>query len=196
MHRNSVIVSTKQERIAALAKQSPEMAFTSLAYLMDIDWLKEAYRRTRKDGAAGVDGVTAEEYEQDFGRTLFAPRRIPGRRYRVTNSRPWRRTRPPGSETSECIRGTAKRRKRSAAGWAVGSRSTLIVLMKPGNWSHGTRWREGKTERGCLMLDPGPGNTSEASNLESRITVTTQDSNPGTQRLVVWRIHHQRNRMR
>lgn len=42
------------------------MAFTSLAYLMDIDWLQEAYRRTRKDGAVGVDGVTAEEYEQDL----------------------------------------------------------------------------------------------------------------------------------
>ena len=66
MHRNSTIVSTKQERIAALAKQSPQMAFTSLAYLMDMDWLKEAYRRTRKDGAVGVDGVTAEEYERDL----------------------------------------------------------------------------------------------------------------------------------
>jgi group II intron reverse transcriptase/maturase len=42
------------------------MAFTSLAYLMDIDWLKEAYRRTRKDRAVGVDGVTAAEYEQDL----------------------------------------------------------------------------------------------------------------------------------
>lgn len=66
MPRNSKFVSTRQQRIAALAKQSPEMAFTSLAYLMDVDWLKEAYRRTRKDGAAGVDGVTAEEYEQDL----------------------------------------------------------------------------------------------------------------------------------
>jgi RNA-directed DNA polymerase len=66
MHRNSTDVSTKQERIAKLAKQSPQMAFTSLAYLMDIDWLKEAYRRTRKDGAVGVDGVTADEYEQDL----------------------------------------------------------------------------------------------------------------------------------
>jgi RNA-directed DNA polymerase len=66
MHRNSTLVSTKQERIAALAKQSPQMAFTSLAYLMDIDWLKEAYQRTRKDGAVGVDGVTAEEYERDL----------------------------------------------------------------------------------------------------------------------------------
>src|SRR5215467_10657180 len=66
MHRNSITVSTKQERIARLAKQSPQMAFTSLAHLMDMDWLKEAYRRTRKDGAVGVDGVTADEYEQDL----------------------------------------------------------------------------------------------------------------------------------
>jgi len=42
MHRNSEDVSTKQRRIATLAKQSPQMAFTSLAYLMDIDWLREA----------------------------------------------------------------------------------------------------------------------------------------------------------
>lgn len=66
MPRNSTSVSTKRERIAELAKQSPQMAFTSLAYLMDIDWLKEAYRRTRKDGAVGVDGVTADDYEQDL----------------------------------------------------------------------------------------------------------------------------------
>ena len=66
MHRTSDDVYTKQRRIAYLARQSPEMAFTSLAYLMDIDWLQEAYRRTRKDGAVGVDGVTAAEYEQDL----------------------------------------------------------------------------------------------------------------------------------
>jgi RNA-directed DNA polymerase len=70
MHRNSTSVSTKQERIAALAKQSPSMAFTSLAYLMDMDWLTEAYRRTRKDGATGVDGVTADEYEQNLESNL------------------------------------------------------------------------------------------------------------------------------
>ena len=66
MPRNLTDVLTKQRRIAYLARQSPEMGFTSLAYLMDLDWLKEAYRRTRKDGAVGVDGVTAEEYEQDL----------------------------------------------------------------------------------------------------------------------------------
>jgi len=45
MHRNSTIVSTKQERIAGLAKQSPQMAFTSLAYRMDLDWLSIAVRK-------------------------------------------------------------------------------------------------------------------------------------------------------
>lgn len=30
----------------AKGKLSPQMAFTSLAYLMDIDWLKQAYRRS------------------------------------------------------------------------------------------------------------------------------------------------------
>ena len=66
MHRNSSSVSLKQQRIAELAKQSPQMGFTSLAYHMDIDWLREAYRRTRKDGAVGVDGQTAAQYEQDL----------------------------------------------------------------------------------------------------------------------------------
>jgi group II intron reverse transcriptase/maturase len=40
------------------------MAFTTLAHHMDLEWLREAYRRTRKDGAVGVDAQTAEEYAQ------------------------------------------------------------------------------------------------------------------------------------
>jgi len=55
-------ISPKLERIAKLAKEAPEMAFTSLAHHIDIDWLREAYRRTRKDGAPGVDGASAGEY--------------------------------------------------------------------------------------------------------------------------------------
>jgi group II intron reverse transcriptase/maturase len=55
-------VSTKQQRIVELAKQAPPMGFTSLAYFMDIDWLRQAYLRTRKDGAVGVDGQTAADY--------------------------------------------------------------------------------------------------------------------------------------
>ena len=70
---------------------------------------------------------------QELGRSSSLPRQMPGWRYRVTNSRPWRRTRPLGSESSECNRGTAKRRKRSAVGWAAGSHSVLIVPKKLAN---------------------------------------------------------------
>ena len=55
VHRNLNHVSTKQHRIAELAKRSPELAFTNPAHLVDLEWLLEAYRRTRKDGAVGVD---------------------------------------------------------------------------------------------------------------------------------------------
>jgi len=49
-----------------LANQSPPMGFTSLAYHMDLEWLLEAYRLTRKNGAVGVDGQTAADYERDL----------------------------------------------------------------------------------------------------------------------------------
>jgi RNA-directed DNA polymerase len=59
-------ISTRRQRIAELARQSPQAAFTTLAHHIDIDWLKEAYRRTRKDGATGVDGQTAADYAADL----------------------------------------------------------------------------------------------------------------------------------
>jgi RNA-directed DNA polymerase len=58
----SITVSTKLERIAKLAREMPQAALTTLAHHIDIDWLREAYRRTRKNGATGVDRQTAEEY--------------------------------------------------------------------------------------------------------------------------------------
>jgi group II intron reverse transcriptase/maturase len=63
-------ISTKLERIAKLAKDAPEMAFTTLAHHIDIDWLYEAHRRTRKDGATGVDGQTAEAYAANLEENL------------------------------------------------------------------------------------------------------------------------------
>lgn len=59
-------VSTKQRRIAQLAEQMPGVGLTTLAHHIDIEWLCEAYRRTRKDGAVGVDGQTATEYGADL----------------------------------------------------------------------------------------------------------------------------------
>lgn len=56
-------VFTKQRRIAKLARNAPDLSFTTLAHHIDILWLRKAYALTRKDGAVGVDGQTAEEYE-------------------------------------------------------------------------------------------------------------------------------------
>jgi hypothetical protein len=56
-------VSTKQQRIAELARNCPDMSFTNLAHHIDIEWMLTAHARTRKDGAVGVDGQTAEDYE-------------------------------------------------------------------------------------------------------------------------------------
>ena len=67
---NSATVSTQQQRIAELASQSPRMAFTSLNHPIDLAWLREAYHRTRKDGAVGVDGQTARDYEANLEANL------------------------------------------------------------------------------------------------------------------------------
>ena len=63
-------ISTKQARIATLARQMPGTAFRSLAHYMDIEWLREAFRRTRKDGAVGTDGQTAKEYADNLENNL------------------------------------------------------------------------------------------------------------------------------
>ena len=59
-------VSTKLERIAELARRNPEAALTTLAHHIDANWMQEAYRRTRKDGAPGIDGQTGHEYADNL----------------------------------------------------------------------------------------------------------------------------------
>jgi len=63
-------ISTRQQAIATRARQAPEMSFTSLHHHIDLAWLQEAYRRTRKDGAVGVDGQTAAAYAEDLEANL------------------------------------------------------------------------------------------------------------------------------
>jgi len=57
-------ISMKQQRIAELARQMPERKLTSLSHHIDLDWMREAYRRTRKDGAVGVDGQDAVAFAE------------------------------------------------------------------------------------------------------------------------------------
>jgi group II intron reverse transcriptase/maturase len=42
------------------------MGFTSLNHHIDLHWLHQAFLRTRKDGAAGVDGQTASAFAEDL----------------------------------------------------------------------------------------------------------------------------------
>jgi RNA-directed DNA polymerase len=64
------IISTRQEKLVELAQIEPKQILTTLAHHIDEVRLPEAYRRTRKDGAAGIDGVTAAQYEADLEANL------------------------------------------------------------------------------------------------------------------------------
>ncbi len=63
-------VLTRLQRIAELAREAPERAFLSVAHHIDLEFLKEAFRRTRKDGATGVDGQTGKAYEERLDENL------------------------------------------------------------------------------------------------------------------------------
>ncbi len=58
--------STKQQWIAEQARKHLERVLSSLHPVMNIDWLREAYKRARQDGAVGVDGVTAQACTEDL----------------------------------------------------------------------------------------------------------------------------------
>jgi RNA-directed DNA polymerase len=67
---SSETVSTGLRRIAELAKQAPSMSFTNLAQHITIYTMLVAFYRTRKDGAVGVDGQTAEAYAENLDENL------------------------------------------------------------------------------------------------------------------------------
>ncbi len=107
---SSITVSTKLERIAQLARAMPQAALITLAHHIDLDWLREAYRRTRKDGATGVDRETADEYARNLDdnlRTLLERAKAgsyvapPVRRVYIPKAGDGSQTRPIGIPTFE-----------------------------------------------------------------------------------------------
>ena len=77
---------TKWHWIVELARKKPGTVLFSLNHVIDFEWMREAYIRTRKDGATGIDGVTAQEYEANLEANLKDPRRQTARRNRSTFS--------------------------------------------------------------------------------------------------------------
>ena len=55
-------METKLERITQLSKENPDMVFTSIGHLINIEMLKDCHKKMEKDKAVGIDGVTKEEY--------------------------------------------------------------------------------------------------------------------------------------
>lgn len=105
----SEAISTRLQQVAELAKKMPEAALTTLAHHMDLDLLREAYRLTRKGGAPGVDGQTAQQYAEDLEENLRdlleraksgTYRAPPVRRVRIPKGK-GRETRPIGIPTFE-----------------------------------------------------------------------------------------------
>jgi len=64
-------LSTKRQRIAELARSKRGVALSTLHHVIDLEWMKEAYRLTRKDGAPGIDGVTAADYAENLEANLL-----------------------------------------------------------------------------------------------------------------------------
>ena len=67
----STNLSTKRQRIAELARTKAGTPLSTLHHVIDLEWMKAAYRLTRKDGAPGIDGVTAADYEANLEANLL-----------------------------------------------------------------------------------------------------------------------------
>ena len=66
IHRDHKPYQRNSRELLKQAERCPEMVFNNLHYLIDKDFLFEAFNRTRKDGAPGVDKVTAKEYAKNL----------------------------------------------------------------------------------------------------------------------------------
>ena len=63
-------ISTELNRIAEKARRTRGKALSTLAHHIDEHFLYEAYVRTRKDGAVGIDEKTAKDYEENLVENL------------------------------------------------------------------------------------------------------------------------------
>lgn len=65
----SPTVSTKLQQLAQQAIQHPDRVFSTVAHLVDVDLLREAFYRTA-DKSPGIDKVTKQAYAADLERNL------------------------------------------------------------------------------------------------------------------------------
>ncbi|WP_106498194.1 group II intron reverse transcriptase/maturase [Lentibacillus sp. Marseille-P4043] len=63
-------METKLTRIAELAKADHDMVFTSLAHLLNKDYLKQCHRELPSGKATGINGITKEDYGKDLNENI------------------------------------------------------------------------------------------------------------------------------
>lgn len=59
-------METKLARIAEIAKNDPNMKFTSLAHILNPQWLKKCHDVLPSNKASGIKGTTKVAYEQNL----------------------------------------------------------------------------------------------------------------------------------
>jgi len=68
--RGGLRKSTKLFSLFIKAQENPQLKFTSLTYLLTVDFLKECFGELKRDKASGVDGVTVKEYRENLEENL------------------------------------------------------------------------------------------------------------------------------
>lgn len=63
-------METKLARISQLSSENPNMVFTSIGHLINEKMLKECHEKMDGNKAAGIDGVTKEEYGRNLEENL------------------------------------------------------------------------------------------------------------------------------
>jgi group II intron reverse transcriptase/maturase len=75
---------TKLNRLTEIAKRQPDFQFRTLAHLINEEMLTRSFHGLRKDAAAGVDKVTAQDYAKGLEENIRdLHRRLRERRYRA-----------------------------------------------------------------------------------------------------------------
>ena len=81
-------LSTKLNRLSEIARQDPKLKFTSLAHLLNAEWLKLSYRELNPYAAPGIDRVSYGEYGKRLDENIAnLVERLKAKRYRALDIR-------------------------------------------------------------------------------------------------------------
>jgi group II intron reverse transcriptase/maturase len=99
IHRDGAWVETKLGLITQRARRDPNCKFTSLAYLLNEEFLMGCFWEIKRNKAPGIDGVGVKDYEGNLSENIKdLVERLKGKRYRP---QPVRRVYIPKDERSK-----------------------------------------------------------------------------------------------